>query len=33
MALRLAGLPPMPHWKDALAVFMVAEFPTALSNN
>ena len=33
MALRLAGLPPMPHWKDALAAFMVAEFPTALSNN
>ena len=27
MALRLAGLPPMPHWKDALAAFMAAEFP------
>ena len=26
MALRLAGLPPMPHWKDALAAFMAAEF-------
>ena len=28
MALRLAGLPPMPHWKDALAEFMATEFPT-----
>ena len=27
MALRLAGLPPMPDWKDALAAFMAAEFP------
>ena len=26
-ALRLAGLPPMPYWKDALAEFMEAEFP------
>ena len=26
-ALRLAGLPPMPEWKDALAEFMEAEFP------
>lgn len=26
MALRLAGLPPMPHWKDALAEFMAEEF-------
>jgi dTDP-4-dehydrorhamnose reductase len=26
-ALRLAGLPPMPHWKDALAEFMATEFP------
>ena len=25
MALRLAGLPPMPHWKDALAEFMATE--------
>ena len=32
-ALARSGLPPMPHWKDALAAFMVAEFPTALSNN
>ena len=30
MALRLAGLPPMPHWKDALAAFMAAEFPTSI---
>ena len=29
MALRIAGLPPMPHWKDALAEFMVAEFGNA----
>ena len=29
MALRLAALPPMPHWKDALAAFMAAEFPSA----
>ena len=28
MALRIAGLPPMPHWKDALAEFMTAEFGT-----
>ena len=27
MALRLAGLAPMPHWKDALAAFMATEFP------
>lgn len=26
MALRLASLPQMPHWKDALAEFMSAEF-------
>ena len=26
MMLRLAGLPPMPHWKDALAEFIAAEF-------
>ena len=26
MALRLAGLPPMPAWKEALAEFMAAEF-------
>ena len=26
MALRLAGLPPMPHWKDALTEFIVSEF-------
>ena len=26
MGLRLAGLPPMPDWKDALAEFMAAEF-------
>jgi dTDP-4-dehydrorhamnose reductase len=26
MMLRLAGLPPMPHWRDALAEFMAAEF-------
>ena len=29
MALRIAGLPPMPHWKDALAEFMAAEFGNA----
>ncbi|MBO4648592.1 MAG: dTDP-4-dehydrorhamnose reductase [Lentisphaeria bacterium] len=27
MMLRLAGLPPMPHWKDALAEFCKIEFP------
>ncbi|MBR4253574.1 MAG: dTDP-4-dehydrorhamnose reductase [Lentisphaeria bacterium] len=27
MMLRLAGLPPMPGWRDALAEFMKAEFP------
>lgn len=26
MALRLAGLPPMPNWQDALAEFMASEF-------
>ena len=26
MALRLAGLPPMPDWKEALAEFMASEF-------
>lgn len=26
MAIRLAGLPRMPHWKDALAAFMNEEF-------
>ena len=26
MMLRLAGLPPMPHWRDALAEFMAEEF-------
>lgn len=26
-ALRMAGLPPMPDWKDALAEFMAVEFP------
>ena len=26
MALRLAGLPQMPHWKDALKEFMSTEF-------
>ncbi len=29
MALRIAGLPPMPNWKDALAEFMAAEFGQA----
>ena len=29
MALRIAGLPPMPHWKGALAEFMAAEFGKA----
>jgi len=28
MGLRLAGLPPMPHWKDALKEFMELEFGT-----
>ena len=27
MMLRLAGLPPMPDWRDALAEFMKSEFP------
>ena len=26
MMLRLSGLPPMPHWKDALAEFIASEF-------
>lgn len=26
MMLRLAGLPPMPHWKDALKEFIASEF-------
>lgn len=26
MMLRISGLPPMPHWKDALAEFLKAEF-------
>ena len=26
MMLRLSGLPPMPHWKDALAEFVASEF-------
>ena len=29
MMLRLAGLPPMPCWKDALSEFLAAEFPRA----
>lgn len=28
LGLRLAGLPPMPHWKDALAEFMKSEWGT-----
>ncbi len=27
MMLRLTGLPPMPHWKEALRNFLSAEFP------
>ena len=27
MALRLSDLPPMPHWRDALAEFLPLEFP------
>lgn len=27
MMLRLTGLPPMPHWKDALKDFMTAYYP------
>ncbi|MDD3885643.1 MAG: dTDP-4-dehydrorhamnose reductase [Victivallaceae bacterium] len=27
MMLRLAGLPPMPHWKDALREFIALEWP------
>ncbi len=30
MMLRLAGLPPMPHWKDALLEFMQSEFQQQL---
>lgn len=30
MMLRLAGLPPMPHWKDALAEFIAKEFNTIM---
>ena len=29
MALRLAGLPPMPEWKVALAEFIASEFPAS----
>lgn len=32
MMLRLAGLPPMPDWHDALAEFMKNEFPVSTSN-
>ena len=32
MMLRLAGLPPMPDWRDALAEFMKNEFPVSTSN-
>ena len=32
MMLRLAGLPPMPDWRDALAEFMKTEFPVSPSN-
>lgn len=32
MMLRLAGLPPMPDWRDALAEFMKTEFPVSHSN-
>ena len=31
MMLRLNGLSPMPHWKDALAEFMQAEFPACVN--
>jgi dTDP-4-dehydrorhamnose reductase len=27
LRLRQENLPPMPHWKEALAEFMAAEFP------
>jgi dTDP-4-dehydrorhamnose reductase len=32
MMLRLAGLPPMPDWHDALAEFMKTEFSVSSSN-
>ena len=32
MMLRLAGLPPMPDWRDALAEFMKTEFSVSTSN-
>ena len=32
MMLRLAGLPPMPDWRDALAEFMKSDFSVSSSN-